>query len=149
MHHVPVLLDESLEFLVTDLSGKYLDGTIGFGGHSTEILKMLNADAKLIAVDKDVNAFNHCKKIFDDDKRVKLFNTGFSNIDTISKIEFINKYNGIFADLGVSSFQLDNADSGFTYREDALLDLRMNKEEKLTARDIVNSYSEEAKQRFN
>ncbi len=140
--HQPVLLNESIEHVITDKNGIYLDATIGFGGHSTEFLKRLDNKAKLIGVDKDDNAFQFCKKKFDDDSRVLLYKTGFKNIDLISKIEFIDKFDGIFADLGVSSFQLDESDSGFTYREESVLDLRMNKEDGIPAHKILNTFDE-------
>jgi 16S rRNA (cytosine1402-N4)-methyltransferase len=143
IHHSPVLLNESLEYLITDKSGVYFDGTLGFGGHSGEILSKLNNDARLISTDVDQDAFKFSKEKFETDDRIKIYNFNFMQIDIISKIESISNYNGIFADLGVSSFQLDNPDSGFTYRMEAKLDLRMDKSKVVTASDIVNSFSEE------
>ncbi len=142
-HHTPVLLKESLEYLITDKSGVYFDGTLGFGGHSGGFLNVLNKDAKLIATDVDKDAFDYSKKKFENDKRLKTYNFNFSKIDIISKIESVPFLNGVFADLGVSSFQLDNPDSGFTYREDAKLDLRMDKSIKVNAADVVNTFPEE------
>ncbi len=143
IHHSPVLLNESLEYLITDKSGVYFDGTLGFGGHSGEILSKLNNDARLISTDVDQDAFKFSKEKFETDDRIKIYNFNFMQIDIISKIESISNYSGIFADLGVSSFQLDNPDSGFTYRMEAKLDLRMDKSKVVTASDIVNSFSEE------
>lgn len=140
--HQPVLLNESIDYLITEPNGIYLDATIGFGGHSKEFLKKLNKSAKLVGIDKDDNAFQFCKKDFEKDNRVLLYKTGFKNIDLISKIEFIEKFDGIFADLGVSSFQLDESDSGFTYREESILDLRMNKEEGIPAHKVLNEFDE-------
>ena len=141
--HVPVLLKKSIELLITANDGTYFDGTAGFGGHSQEILNRLNKKGKLVATDKDQSAFEYCKNKFDLDKRFSIYRTGFTNIDKISKIEFIDGFDGIFADLGVSSFQLDNIDSGFTFREDTILDLRMNKDEGPTASDLLNTLSQE------
>jgi 16S rRNA (cytosine1402-N4)-methyltransferase len=141
--HVPVLLKESIDFLVTDVQGKYFDGTAGFGGHSQEILNRLNERGKLVATDKDRSAFEYCKNRFDQEKKFSIYHTGFVNIDKISKIEFIDGFDGIFADLGVSSFQLDNIEAGFTFREDAILDLRMNKDEGIPASELLNSFSSE------
>lgn len=141
--HQPVLLNKSIDYLITDPNGIYLDATIGFGGHSNEFLKKMKKKAKLVGVDKDDNAFQFCKKKFNSDKRVLLYKTSFKNIDLISKIEFIEKFNGIFADLGVSSFQLDESDSGFTYREESILDLRMNKDEGIPAYKILNEFDED------
>ena len=142
-HHTPVLLTESLDFLISGNSGTYFDGTLGFGGHSFEILKRLNPDSLLVATDIDVDAFNFSKRKFSDDKRFKIYNFNFSQIDIIAKIESIMSFEGIFADLGVSSFQLDNPGSGFTYRSDAKLDLRMDKKKAISAQDVVNSFAEE------
>lgn len=141
--HVPVLLAESLEFLNIKPSGAYFDATLGFGGHSTKILEKLNDSGKLIASDKDSDAFNFCLEKFNGDNRVSLYNTAYSDIDKIAKIEFIEKFDGILADLGVSSFQLDNPKSGFTFREDVPLDMRMNKQSSLTASGILNTFEEE------
>ena len=142
MLHKPVLLKESVDYLVTSGSGVYFDATLGFGGHSKEILKRLNAEAKLIATDKDVEAFDYARKEFENDERVEIYNASFTEIKTIAKIEFIDKFDGILADLGVSSYQLDNPASGFTYREEAPLDLRMDRNSALTASDILNTYDE-------
>ncbi|MBZ0199138.1 MAG: 16S rRNA (cytosine(1402)-N(4))-methyltransferase RsmH [Ignavibacteriaceae bacterium] len=142
-HHVPVLFNESLSHLITNPSGVYFDGTLGFGGHSSGILQRLNENGLLIAADVDKDAFDFSKKKFETDKRVKLYNLNFSQIDIISKIESVDKFTGIFADLGVSSFQLDNPESGFTYRSDAKLDLRMDKTRVVNAADILNSFTEE------
>lgn len=141
--HVPVLLKESIGYLVTKNNGCYFDGTVGFGGHSQEILNRLNIKGKLVATDKDQSAFEYCKNRFEHDSRFSVYHTSFTNINSISKIEFIEEFDGIFADLGVSSYQLDNAESGFTFREDALLDLRMNKNEGLSAADVLNNFSQD------
>lgn len=143
LYHTPVLLDETVDYLVTDRSGVYFEGTIGFGGHTKKILSKLTKSAKYIGTDKDSTAYDHCRTLFKDDNRVKLYNTSFTNILNISRIEFIEKYDGIFADLGVSSFQLDNKDSGFTYRENSPLDLRMDKSKGYPASFVVNTFKEE------
>jgi 16S rRNA (cytosine1402-N4)-methyltransferase len=140
---VPVLLKESVDLLVVNKSGIYFDGTAGFGGHSKEILSRLDKKGKLVATDKDFDAFSFCKDHFKDDERFSVYNTNFSNIDTISKVEFIENFDGIFVDLGVSSYQLDNVESGFTFREDAPLDLRMNKSEGIPASKVLNQFSQE------
>jgi len=141
--HVPVLLKESIDYLVTNDSGIYFDGTVGFGGHSQEILNRLIDKGKLIATDKDLSAIDYCKKLFADDSRFSIYHTSFTNIDSISKIEFIDKFDGIFADLGVSSYQLDSSEAGFTFREDTNLDLRMDKREGLSASDVLNKFPQE------
>lgn len=141
--HTPVLLFESLDYLITNKRGKYFDGTLGFGGHSSEILNKLNDNGILVATDLDEDAFNFSKNKFKEDKRAKLYKFNFSLIDKIAKIESIKFFDGIFADLGVSSFQLDNPGSGFTYRQDAKLDLRMDKNSAISASDIVNTFAEQ------
>lgn len=138
MIHEPVLLKESVDFLTTKIDGIYFDGTAGFGGHSSEILNRISYKGRLIATDKDQSAFHYCKQKFANDSRFSIYNTSFKDIDSVSKIEFIENFDGIFADLGVSSFQLDNVDSGFTFREDSSLDLRMNKQVGFTAADFLN-----------
>jgi len=142
-HHTPVMFKETLDYLVTDKSGTYFDATLGFGGHSEGILNLLNDDAKLISTDVDADAFKFSREKFKSDQRMKLYNYNFSQIDIIAKIESIKKFTGVFADLGVSSFQLDNPASGFTYREDAKLDLRMDKSKAISAADIINTFPEE------
>ena len=142
-HHTPVMLKESLDLLITDRSGIYFDATLGFAGHSSEILKRLNNDGRLIASDVDTDAFEFSKNKFAKESGVSLYNFNYSFIDVIAKIESIQNYNGVLADLGVSSFQLDNPDSGFTYRSEASLDLRMDKSKKITAADIINTFTEE------
>ena len=141
--HVPVLLDECLEYLVVNKSGKYFDATVGFGGHSKGILSLLDHDAELICTDVDKDAFNYSKKFFSKDSRVKLYNFNFNKIDFIAKVESIKGFDGIIADLGVSSFQLDNVFSGFTFRQNAKLDLRFDKSLPINASDIINTFEEE------
>jgi len=142
-HHIPVMLNESLDFLITDRSGKYFDATLGFAGHTSEILKRLDSNGLLVATDVDSDAFNYCQNKFSNDSRLNLYNFNFSLIDVIAKIESINFFDGILADLGVSSYQLDEASSGFTFRLNAALDLRMDKTIKVSAADIVNTFAEE------
>jgi 16S rRNA (cytosine1402-N4)-methyltransferase len=142
-HHTPVLLNETLKYLITDKSGCYFDGTLGFGGHAEAILNQISANAMLIATDVDNDAFEFSKMKFENEKRIKIYKFNFSQIDIIAKIENVHSFNGVFADLGVSSFQLDNPGSGFTYRVNAMLDLRMDKTIKSSAADILNYFSEE------
>jgi 16S rRNA (cytosine1402-N4)-methyltransferase len=141
--HLPVMLNEAVDLLLTGTSGTYFDGTLGFGGHSEEILRRLDNNGKLIAADVDEDAFSFSRKKFESDSRVKLYKYNFSRIDVIAKIESVEFFDGVLADLGVSSFQLDNPASGFTFREEADLDLRLDKSIKLNAADVVNSFAEE------
>ena len=141
--HIPVLLNESLDLLIKKKDGIYFEGTLGFGGHTSEILKRLDKKGILISTDVDSSAFEYSKKRFENDKRVRLYNFNFSLIDVMAKIESIMFFDGVIADLGVSSYQLDQVSSGFSYSSDAPLDLRMDKNLKTTAADIVNSFDEE------
>jgi 16S rRNA (cytosine1402-N4)-methyltransferase len=142
-HHTPVLLNESIDYLITDRSGIYFDATLGFGGHTEAFLKILKKDAVVVATDVDNNAFSFSREKFSKDNRARFYNYNFSDIDVIAKIESFEFFDGIFADLGVSSFQLDNPEAGFTYREEAKLDLRMDKSKVVNAADIINSFSED------
>jgi 16S rRNA (cytosine1402-N4)-methyltransferase len=141
--HIPVLLEESLDYLITDRAGIYFEGTLGFGGHTEEILNRLNENAILVSTDVDKTAFDHCKKIFVNESRIRMFNFNYSLIDVIARIESIDFFDGVFLDLGVSSFQIDNTSAGFTYSADAPLDMRMDKNLKLTAYDVINDFDED------
>ena len=138
-YHVPVLLEETTNLFITNRTGTYFDGTLGFGGHTSNFLSKLDQNAKLFATDKDVAAYNYCEEKYANDKRVTIYNTGFTDIRNISLVDKIDGFDGIFADLGVSSFQFDNKDSGFTYRDEAVLDLRMNKSVGVPAYEFINS----------
>lgn len=140
--HTPVMVKECCDFLLTDRKGIYFDGTIGFGGHATAMLQQLDANAKYIATDVDQFAFDHSNKLFKDDKRVKLYNLNFSNISVIASLEQVSGFNGVFADLGVSSYQLDSPSEGFSYRNDTPLDLRLDKKRNFSAADYLNSCEE-------
>jgi len=142
IYHLPVLLNETLDYLITNTDGIYFDATLGFGGHTAELINRLNKDAKVIATDVDENAFNFSKEKFSSDPRISIYKFNFSMVDVIAKIESIEGFDGIIADLGVSSFQLDNKDSGFTYRENTTLDLRMDKSKRITASDVLNNLDE-------
>jgi 16S rRNA (cytosine1402-N4)-methyltransferase len=141
--HKPVLLEEALNYLITNKSGIYFDATLGYGGHSEGILKKLDDNAALISTDVDMDAFGYSREKFKNEKRIKLYNFNFTQIDIIAKIESVDLFDGIVADLGVSSFQLDNVEKGFTFRKEAKLDLRMDKSKVVNASDVVNSFSEE------
>ncbi len=141
--HKSVLLEETINNLVVNKSGVYFDGTAGFGGHSAKLLSKLDENGKLICSDKDIKAFTHTTTRFEDDKRVVVYNTSFTNLDILANLEFVDGYDGIMVDLGVSSYQFDDPNAGFTYREDAILDLRMNKKDGYPAYDQLNRLSEE------
>ncbi len=146
--HTPVLLNECLDGLNIDPTGIYVDGTLGGGGHSGEILKRLTT-GKLIAFDKDDDALTSTKaKLSSFGDKVIFVKSDFKDMFARVKDLGYDKVNGILLDLGVSSYQIDTADRGFSYRFDGKLDMRMDRSASLTARDVVNTYSKEDLQRI-
>lgn len=141
--HVSVLLEETIEALNVKPDGIYVDCTLGGGGHSYEILKRLSKDGMLIGIDQDRNALAAAGERLKEFKNVRYVHDNFYNIASILKNLNINKIDGIMMDLGVSSYQLDNPERGFSYMKDAELDMRMDGESGLSAYDVVNGYSEE------
>lgn len=139
-YHIPVLLDASVSALVTDPSGVYADATFGGGGHSGEILSRLSPEGRLVAFDRDADAIANGI----DDKRLTLVRNNFRFIRNFLLYEgYTGGIDGILADLGVSSHQFDTPERGFSFRYDAVLDMRMNAENGTTAADIINSGKEE------
>jgi len=138
-YHNPVLLFESVGGLNIDPDGIYVDVTFGGGGHSKEILNQLGKNGKLFAFDQDADALNN--EI--DDDRFVLINENFRYIKRFLRFHGVVKVNGILADLGVSSHQFDIAERGFSTRFDADLDMRMNKNDALSAYEVINDYKEE------
>lgn len=142
-YHETVLLAETVDALVTNPAGNYVDCTLGGAGHSQRILAKLNAAGKLICFDQDASAIDHAKEIFAKDERVTLVNRNFVFLEkTLEELNLL-PVNGILFDLGVSSPQLDKAERGFSYMQDAPLDMRMDPSTPLTAREIVNTWTEE------
>ena len=138
-YHNPVLLKESVDALVLNPEGVYADATFGGGGHSREIMSRLSTEGRLISFDRDGDALKNAI----DDERFTLIHNNFRFIYNYSLIETADGFDGILADLGVSSHQFDTADRGFSFRYSAPLDMRMNVQGKTTAADIVNSYTQE------
>jgi S-adenosyl-methyltransferase MraW len=141
--HVSVLLDECIEALNIKEDGIYVDCTLGGGGHSYEIAKRLSNNGRLIGIDQDTAALSAAKERLKEFNNVTYVHNNFYNIGSILKDLNIDKVDGILMDLGVSSYQLDEAERGFSYMKDAPLDMRMNRESDLSAYDVVNTYSEE------
>ena len=137
-YHKAVLLTECIEGLNIKPNGIYVDVTFGGGSHSREILKHL-VDGKLLAFDRDDDVVENIPN----DKKFKLIQTNYKNIKRFLRLEGITKVDGILADLGVSSHQFDVAERGFSFRFEAELDMRMNTSASLSARKVVNEYSEE------
>lgn len=141
-NHKSVLLEESVKSLRIKPDGVYVDGTAGGGGHSAEILKHLSENGKLIAVDKDPDALKVLEERFGSDKRVKIVNSDFSALGNILKTAGVSKIDGLLLDIGVSSYQLDTAERGFSYHFNAPLDMRMSKSG-ISAYDVINNYNKE------
>lgn len=137
-HHVSVLRDELVDIIKVKPDGSYCDMTLGGGGHSEEILKRLKT-GKLYSIDQDENAVQAAGERLKEYKNLVIIHDNFKNIDKLG----INNLDGIIADLGVSSYQLDEGERGFSYMQDAPLDMRMDKSSPFTAKDVVNSYSAE------
>ncbi len=139
--HKSVLLDECIQALNIKPNGIYVDCTAGGGGHSSQIINRLSDGGLLIDIDKDLDALSVCKERVVGN--VKFVHSDFKEIDQVLQQLGIDKVDGILADLGVSSYQIDNPDRGFSYMaSDALLDMRMDKTQSLSAREVVNTYDE-------
>lgn len=143
-NHITVLLNETVDYLDIKPDGKYVDCTLGGAGHSEYLLSQLNENGHLYCFDQDLNAINNAKlrlKEYIDQGMVTFIHSNFINIkEELNKLQ-VFKVDGILYDLGVSSPQLDEKDRGFSYQQDAKLDMRMNQTQKLTAYDVVNTYS--------
>ena len=136
-YHIPVLLKESIKGLNIIPDGVYVDATFGSGGHTKEILNHLNSSGKVIAFDQDADSIEN--QI--DDKRLKLIKSNFKYLTNHLNYLQINKIDGLLADFGISSYQIDTEIRGFSIRFDSELDMRMNKDQKKEAKQILNNYS--------
>jgi len=139
MYHVPVMLNECIDGLKIEPDGVYVDVTFGGGGHSKKILEKLNEKGKLFAFDVDDDA----KRNVPNDKRFTLIQANYRHLKRYLKLYGIKKVNGILADFGISSYQIDEPSRGFATRFDAPLDMRMNNKEGISGKDVVNNYSAE------
>ena len=141
--HTSVLLDETIENLNIRPDGIYLDGTLGGAGHSLEIAKRLSDRGHLYGIDQDGDAIEAAgERLSDYKERVTVIRDNYVNARAVLEANGVSKVDGILLDLGVSSYQFDNGDRGFSYRTDAPLDMRMDTRQELTADKIVNEYSE-------
>ena len=141
--HKSVLLEETVDSLNVKPGGIYVDGTLGGGGHSLEICKRLNGQGRLIGIDQDQHAINAATKRLEEYKDlVTIVRSNYEEIADVLRSLDIESVDGIVLDLGVSSYQLDDAERGFSYMADAPLDMRMDQRNSKTAKDIVNEYSE-------
>lgn len=142
MLHKSVLLEESIDFLNIKEDGVYVDATLGFGGHSLEILKRIKKGF-LFAFDQDSEAIAYSKERLKNYDNYKIIKSNFVNMQDCLALENINKVDGILFDIGVSSMQLDEDYRGFSYHNDARLDMRMDTSQELSAYEVVNNYSYE------
>lgn len=141
--HTPVMLNECIENLNIKPDGIYVDGTLGGAGHSKVIASKLSKDGLLVGIDRDEEALKAAQETLADYKNVKYIHGNHDDIKELLQTIGIEKVDGILLDLGVSSYQLDERNRGFSYLGDNDLDMRMDKSQKLTAKDVVNTYSEE------
>jgi len=141
--HLPVLFDEVMDALAVKPDGVYLDGTLGGGGHSEGICQRLSEAGTLIGIDRDKDALNAAEKRLGKYKNKKIFvQSNYADVKLVLREQGIAGLDGALLDLGVSSFQLDNPERGFSYMHDAPLDMRMNADDSFTAEDVVNGYTE-------
>ena len=141
--HTSVLLDETIQALNIKPGGIYLDGTLGGGGHAYEVCKRLNENGCFYGIDQDASAIDAATKRLEKfGDKVTIFRNNYCNAKALLQEKGIAGVDGILLDLGVSSYQLDTVERGFTYKYDTPLDMRMDQRQKLTARDIVNDYDE-------
>ena len=141
--HISVLLNETVDGLNVRKNGIYVDGTLGGGGHSCEVLKRLDGSGMLYGIDQDEDAIKAASERLAAYENKTIIRNNYRNAVNELKSRGVNGVDGIMLDLGVSSFQLDTPERGFTYKEDAPLDMRMDRRQELTAADIVNTYSED------
>lgn len=137
------MLDESIDSLNIKQEGIYVDCTLGGGGHSSKILDRLHNTGRLVAIDQDQYAIDYCKQKFSNHNNIEFVQDNFKNIDLILKTLEIDKVDGILMDLGVSSYQIDTDERGFSYIRNGKLDMRMNTSQNFSAYDIINEYDEE------
>ena len=140
--HIPVLKNETIELLNVKKDGVYFDGTLGGAGHSKAIQQKTQIK-KLIGVDQDIEALEAAKRNLSEFDNVVYVNDNFRNIDTILDELEIDAVDGILVDIGVSSYQIDSAERGFSFRQDARLDMRMSRANSFSAYELVNEYDEE------
>ncbi|KAA3611119.1 MAG: 16S rRNA (cytosine(1402)-N(4))-methyltransferase RsmH [Calditrichaeota bacterium] len=142
-YHVPVLGQEVADCLIHKTDGIYLDGTLGGGGHAEIILNRLERKAHYLGVDRDIEAINVSNKRLEGFSNFSSYQTTFEQLEPVLKRASVSLLDGIFLDLGVSSWQIDNNERGFSFRQGLSLDMRMNSSQELTAEWILNNYSKE------
>jgi len=147
--HIPVLKSDSIQQLITDENGIYIDATLGYGGHTREILDTTTNNARIYGIDKDIDAIKFNQNELTNEKRFTLKHGCFSSLDEYAKSwNIFGAVNGILFDLGVSSVHLDDADRGFSFNKDAPLDMRFNRTEGKTVSDYLNKLPEKEIERI-
>lgn len=144
-NHKSVLLEETIESLNIKPDGIYVDGTLGGAGHALEVCKKLSENGRFIGIDQDEDAIKAATErlsIYKDKVKIDIVKSNYHEIREVLKSLDIERVDGILLDIGVSSYQIDTVERGFTYKEDAPLDMRMDKNSSISAKDIVNNYSE-------
>jgi len=145
IYHTPVLLQEVLKYLITAKNGFYVDGTLGGGGHAKAVLEELEFSGKVIGIDLDDDALAESgKRLAQFGDRAIIVKENFINIKNVLSQLGVNSVQGILLDLGISSFQIDVSEKGFSFRSDAPLDMRMDRCQQLDARHVVNQYEEQS-----
>ena len=148
-HHISVLLDEAIDALNINPVGVYVDCTLGGAGHAAKITQKLSKGGRFVGIDQDEDAIEAAReRLTDTDAEINIVKDNFKNLRNILNDLKIEKVDGILFDLGVSSHQIDTAERGFSYINDGALDMRMNKEQKLSAYDVVNKYGKEDLERI-
>lgn len=142
-YHKPVLFDEVMENIISEGDAVYVDCTLGGGGHTEGMLERSSSESKVIGIDQDKEAINFAKeRLKKYGNKIEIFQDNFRNLDTVIYLAGYNKVDRILMDIGVSSNQLDNLERGFSYRYDAKLDMRMDRNLKISAYEVVNDFSE-------
>ncbi len=143
IYHKPVMPSESIELLLGDPSGIYIDATLGAGGHSAEILSKLGPKGRVIGLDQDINIMDLHRERYSKDNRLEVINENFVNLDVVAYLRGIDQIDGILFDVGLSSLQIDDPSRGFSYIKNGPLDMRMDRSNDLSAFEVVNGYEEE------
>ncbi|MCK5759737.1 MAG: 16S rRNA (cytosine(1402)-N(4))-methyltransferase RsmH [Candidatus Delongbacteria bacterium] len=142
-YHIPVMLKETLESIIVDKDGNYLDCTLGGGGHAKAILEIISEKGNLLGIDRDKEAIDQTAFLSEAYKNFTAENISFANVMRLDSVVFGLKFDGILMDLGVSSHQIDDPKRGFSYLHSGELDMRMNEEDELNAYIVANNYTEE------
>lgn len=140
--HIPVMVEEVLKYLITDIHGIYIDGTVGLGGHATQILNFLSPSGRLLGIDRDEKALEICRKRISDSSVFSSFHASYHQLDKILLQEGITTVNGILLDLGLSSVQLSNPSRGFSFQQSGFLDMRFDLDSGQSAAALIASLRE-------